>query len=163
MLFHSPIAIDGLLPRPTFERLYSLHETVHELRLQISSLLSVPLSEDDAAKTFTSDTRLTVGAVELVSDRAALVDLANAYAVAISASIRAAALFSSFGQPQSTPLQQPSVDCQMALLLDNDDMSGCFLKTIQVDWEANLPQPLSEEKSKIKGISLLTLDPGHPR
>lgn len=172
-LFQSSTApeIKGLLPQHKFDRLSSLHETVSELRKQIPSLLSVPLTEQEAVKTYTADTRLTVrseASVELASDLKELLGISNLFVLALAASARAGAFLSSFGQ-QNKQQKDPSVDCQIAFLLDSSNVCskrGALALAddaptkIEVTWEANLPQQLlSEATSKIKGVSLLILDP----
>lgn len=101
-------AIDGLLSNAEFHRLDAIHETLHELSYQIPALLTAPLSEQSAQRTYTQDTRLVVAAsspdpgkenfhktdnndidIELASSREELLSLCNAFVLALTASNRA--------------------------------------------------------------------------
>jgi hypothetical protein len=160
------LEIEGILISKEFERRSSLHETLKELRQQIGCLLSVPLSETSAKKTYTANTCLYVGSenvqLELASDRAELISIGNAIVLAVAASAGVRTFFSSLGQ-QTTDIQgEPTVECQIALLLpENADPGDLHFGTLEVRWEATIPlqQPLSVSSTNIRGVSLLTLDP----
>lgn len=163
MILSTSAAIEGLIPQPTFDRLNCVDEVVRELRTQIPSLLSVPLAEQQASKIFIADTRLTVGdSFELTSGFMELILISNAIVLAATASARAGAFFSSFGQ-QSRQLKDPLVHCQIALVLDPTGDDTFVTSKIKVLWEANLlpgqEELVSDATSKVKGVSLLTLDP----
>jgi hypothetical protein len=161
--------ITGILSPTQFKKRSALHETLNELRQQIPRLLSVPLSEASAEKVYTEKTRLAVGpenlSVELSSDRTELISLCNAFVLALAASLQASSMFSSLiprQQQSSNSQKEPSVECQIALVIPNSDvhMNQDF-NTLEVRWEALIPiqQPMASSNTVLRGVSRLILDP----
>ena len=126
-----------------------IHKLIQTLQDQIPTLLSIPLTPQSAARTYSSNVRLLLvdEKSELASSRDELINLVQAFDLVLSTSTRAGSfLTNSVSKVPPTP---PMVQCRLGL--------NQTLETIQVEWQTDFTSLLLAP-SKLEGRSLLEVD-----
>lgn len=154
---HQKSVADGLLEESLFQQQAILDETIRELRTQLPSLLSLPLSRVD--RIFTNDTQLVVqDNFVLAHSRDEVAQLSNALLLFLKASKGPAQFL--LGNLFNASSERIGPQLHLELVLHRrPDGSIPFL---QVQWQADLLFPVTEtllpsNPQYLKGTSVLTL------
>ena len=137
----SSSVVEGLLE--DFDCKQRAHETIQNLRKEVPLLLYQPYTEETAGRSYTVETKISVGKEDYVvaSSREEVVSLQNALLIAVQGPLRATNILS------RQNLTAPIINC--CFLVQNEDASE-----ILVDWD------LKAAGTNFSGLSEILLEDG---